>query len=211
MKAHTKETQDTVTPAKALEFLKEGNYRFVNNLKINRNLLSQVNETRNGQFPFASILSCSDSRTSTELIFDQGLGDIFSVRLAGNIASINAIGSLEFACKYLGSRIIVVLGHTHCGAIKGACDDFKEGNITELLKEIKPAVANENTTTEARNSSNDAFVSNVMIKNVELQIKNIYAKSPLLTEMEAKGQIAIVGGAYDVSTGEVTFYDSIAH
>jgi carbonic anhydrase len=211
MKAHTKETQNTVTPARALEFLKEGNYRFVNNLKINRNLLNQVNETRNGQFPFASILSCSDSRTSTELIFDQGLGDIFSVRLAGNIASVNAIGSLEFACKYLGSKIIVVLGHTHCGAVKGACDDFKEGNITELLKEIKPAVANENTTSENRNSSNDEFVSNVMIKNVELQIKNIYAKSPLLTQMEASGQIAIVGGAYDVTTGEVTFYDSIDH
>ncbi len=206
MKAHTKETQNSISPQKALQFLKEGNFRFINNLKVNRDLLNQVNETRNGQFPFASILSCSDSRTSSELVFDQGLGDIFSVRLAGNVASTYAIASLEFACKYLGSRIIVVLGHTNCGAIKGACDNFQDGNITELLKEIAPAVVRENETKEGRNSSNADFVSNVMNKNVQLQIQSIHAKSPLLVDMEKSGQIMIVGGIYDVSTGEVTFY-----
>jgi carbonic anhydrase len=207
MKAHTKETQDSVTPQKALQFLKEGNFRFISNLKVNRDLLNQVNETRNGQFPFASILSCSDSRTSAELVFDQGLGDVFSVRLAGNIASINAIASLEFACKYLGSKIIVVLGHTNCGAIKGACDNFTDGNITELLKEIAPAVLKENETIENRNSSNSNFVTNVMNKNVMLQIQNIYTKSPLLLEMEKNGQILIVGAIYDLNTGEVQFYE----
>lgn len=207
MRAHTKETQNTVTPAKALQFLKEGNFRFVNNLKVNRDLLQQVNDTRNGQFPFASILSCSDSRTSAELVFDQGLGDIFSVRLAGNIASQYAIASLEFACKYLGSKIIVVLGHTACGAIKGACDNFQDGNITHLLSEITPAVHLEETTKENRTSSNFDFVNNVMNLNIDFQIKNIFAKSPLLTEMKNDGLIDIVGGSYDVASGIVTFHE----
>ncbi|MBK8701294.1 MAG: carbonic anhydrase [Saprospiraceae bacterium] len=205
MKAHTKETQETITPSKALQFLQEGNQRFLNNLKLNRNLLEQVNDTRDGQFPFASILSCSDSRTSTELVFDQGLGDIFSVRLAGNIASEFAIGSLEFACKYLGSKIIVVLGHTQCGAVKGACDGFKDGNITNLLEQIHPAVEREEVTTENRTSKNLNFVQNVMHHNVEYQISKIYEISPLLAQMKAEGKIDIVGAIYDVATGEVKF------
>lgn len=207
MKAHTKETQESITPQKALQFLKEGNSRFLNNLKINRNLLEQVNDTRDGQFPFASILSCSDSRTSAELIFDQGLGDIFSVRLAGNVASLYAIGSLEFACKYLGSKIIVVLGHTHCGAVKGACDNFKDGNITQLLEQIVPAVEMEQETKENRHSHNADFVHNVMLNNVAFQIRRIYALSPMLAQMKTDGQIDIVGGIYDVATGEVKFME----
>lgn len=207
MKAHTKETQESITPQRALQFLKEGNSRFLNNLKINRNLLEQVNDTRDGQFPFASILSCSDSRTSAELIFDQGLGDIFSVRLAGNVASLYAIGSLEFACKYLGSKIIVVLGHTQCGAVKGACDNFKDGNITQLLEQIVPAVEMEQETKENRHSHNADFVHNVMLNNVAFQIRRIYALSPMLAQMKIDGQIDIVGGIYDVATGEVKFME----
>ena len=207
MKAHTKETQDTISPALALQFLKEGNSRFINNLKVNRNLLEMVNDTRDGQFPFASILSCSDSRTSAELVFDQGLGDIFSVRLAGNVASQFAVGSLEFACKYLGSKIIVVLGHTQCGAVKGACDKFQDGNITPLLEQIAPAVEMETTTTEHRHSKNNDFVNKVMLKNVELQMRNIYALSPTLTQMKKEGKIDIVGGIYDVGAGVVEFIE----
>lgn len=207
MKAHTKETQSSITPEKALLFLKEGNTRFINNLKVNRNLLEQVNDTRDGQFPFASILSCSDSRTSAELVFDQGLGDIFSVRLAGNVASLNAIGSLEFACKFLGSKIIMVLGHTQCGAVKGACDHFQDGNITQLLEQITPAVDMEQETKENRTSKNPEFVHNVMLHNVEYQVRRIYSLSPTLLQMKKEGKIDIVGGIYDVSTGVVSFIE----
>ena len=140
MKAHTYETQASITPERALEILKEGNLRFVNNLKVNRNLLQQANETRDGQWPFAVVLSCIDSRTSAELIFDQGLGDIFSIRIAGNVVNTDIIASLEFACKLAGSKLIVVLGHTSCGAIKGACDRVEMGNLTELLSKIQPAI-----------------------------------------------------------------------
>jgi len=156
MKAHSLDTQASITPAKALTFLKEGNLRFINNLKVNRDLLQQANETRDGQWPFAVILSCIDSRTSTELIFDQGLGDIFSIRIAGNVINTDIMGSLEFACKVAGSRLIVVLGHTNCGAIKGACDHVEMGNLTELLSKIQPAVYQETKTTDPsrRNSSN---------------------------------------------------------
>ena len=133
MKTLTKEMQAAITPAMALELLKEGNKRFVNNLKVNRNLLQQANETSDGQHPFAVILSCIDSRTSVELIFDQGLGDVFSVRIAGNIINEDILGSMEFSCKLIGAKIIVVMGHSHCGAIKGACDDVEMGNLTALL------------------------------------------------------------------------------
>src|SRR5215207_11155600 len=154
MKTNTKETQATATPERALRFLREGNYRFLNNLKTNRNLLQQVNETSNGQFPFAVILSCIDSRTSAELIFDQGLGDIFSIRIAGNILNEDILGSMEFGCKVAGAKIIVVLGHTKCGAVKGACDHVEMGNLTSLLTKIRPAVDDEETTTENRTSNN---------------------------------------------------------
>src|SRR5215207_7409871 len=154
MKTLTKEGQQAITPVLALELLKEGNQRFVSNLKINRNLLQQANETSDGQHPFAVILSCIDSRTSAELIFDQGLGDIFSVRIAGNIINVDILGSMEFGCKDAGSKIIVVLGHTKCGAVKGACDHVEMGNLTSLLTKIRPAVDDEETTTENRTSNN---------------------------------------------------------
>ncbi len=208
MKAHTKETQATMTPQKAIQFLKEGNERFQNNLKANRNLLQQVNETSDGQFPFATILSCIDSRVSAELVFDQGLGDIFSVRIAGNFVNEDILGSMEFACKLAGTKLIVVLGHTSCGAVKGACDDAKLGNLTKLIEKIKPAVdaVPEPKDASLRNSSNLDFVDTVAAKNVHLTIDRIHAESPILTEMEKKGEIMIVGAMYDINSGEVTFY-----
>lgn len=209
MKAHTKETQATLTPEKALNFLKEGNKRFQNNLKANRNLLEQVNDTRDGQFPFAVILSCIDSRVSAELVFDQGLGDIFSVRIAGNFVNEDILGSIEYGCKVAGSKLVVVLGHTSCGAVKGACDNVELGNITSLVSKIKPAVAavKEPKDASQRNSSNTEFVNEVSKTNVHHTLENMRKQSPLLTEMEADGDIKIVGAMYNVSTGEVTFYN----
>src|SRR5919206_4828575 len=161
MRTHTRETQATTTPETALQFLREGNYRFVNNLKAHRNLLQQVNETRDGQFPIAAILSCIDSRTSAELIFDQGLGDIFSIRLAGSVVSDAVLGSMEFACKLAGSKLVVVLGHTKCGAIKGACDGVQLGNLSTLLNMIQPSVYLERTVREQRGADNPEFVEKV--------------------------------------------------
>src|ERR1035438_8107279 len=154
MRTHTKETQDELTPQLALDILKEGNERFINNIKAHRNLLEQANDTSSGQFPFAAILSCIDSRTSAELIFDQGLGDIFSIRIAGNILNEDILGSMEFACKFAGSKLIIVLGHTKCSAIESACNNIKLGNITALLNKIKPAIELENKTLAERNGSN---------------------------------------------------------
>lgn len=206
MKTLTKEMQAAITPSMALDLLKEGNKRFVNNLKVNRNLLQQANETSDGQHPFAIILSCIDSRTSAELIFDQGLGDIFSVRIAGNIINEDILGSMEFACKVAGSKIIVVLGHTRCGAIKGACDHVEMGNLTALLTKIRPAVDDENQTKENRNSGNPVFVENVSTINVKRTVRSIFERSPILKEMIENGQIGIIGGTHDITTGEVTFY-----
>ena len=207
MKTLTKEMQNAISPTMALDLLKEGNKRFVNNLKINRNLLQQANETSNGQHPFAVILSCIDSRTSAELIFDQGLGDVFSVRIAGNIVNEDILGSMEFGCKVAGAKIIVVLGHTKCGAIKGVCDNVELGNLTSLISKIKPAVDQEMTTTKNRDSSNSTFVENVAELNVSLSVKNILLKSPILAEMVKNDEIGIVGGVHDISSGEVKFFE----
>jgi len=206
MKTLTKEMQAAITPSMALGLLKEGNKRFVNNLKVNRNLLQQANETSDGQHPFAVILSCIDSRTSAELIFDQGLGDIFSVRIAGNIVNEDILGSMEFGCKVAGSKIIVVLGHTKCGAVRGACDHVEMGNLTALLTKIRPAVDDEMTTIENRNSNNAEFVENVAAINVKRTVRSIMERSTILKEMIDKGQIGIIGGTHDISTGVVTFY-----
>ena len=209
MKAHTSISQTSITPAKALEFLKEGNMRFVNNLKVNRNLLQQANDTRDGQWPFAVILSCIDSRTSAELIFDQGLGDVFSIRIAGNVVNTDIMGSLEFACKVAGSKLIVVLGHTSCGAIKGACDHLEMGNLTELLSKIQPSVYQETITTDAdkRNSANLTFVENVANLNVKRTVKSIVNRSYILEQMIEKGEIAIIGAKHLLDTGVVEFFD----
>ena len=206
MKTLTKEMQTAITPAMALDLLKEGNKRFISNLKFNRNLLQQANDTSDGQHPFAVILSCIDSRTSAELIFDQGLGDVFSVRIAGNIVNEDILGSMEFGCKVAGSKIIVVLGHTKCGAIKGACDHVEIGNLTALLSKITPAVENEIQTLENRNANNSVFVENVAAINVKQTVNAIMERSPILSEMINNGQIGIIGGMHNISTGEVTFY-----
>lgn len=207
MHTHSKETQSSLSPTTALEILKEGNQRFVNNLKANRNLLQQVNETSAGQFPFATILSCIDSRVSAELVFDQGLGDIFSIRIAGNILNEDILGSMEFATKIAGTKVLVVLGHTKCGAITGACNHVEMGNLTTLLSKIQPAILNEKITTENRDGSNADFVKNVTEINVHLTLERIRKESPIITELEQQGHIKIIGALYEVETGKVTFYE----
>jgi carbonic anhydrase len=207
MKTLNKALQAKITPKQALELLKAGNTRFVDNLRINRNLLQMVNETSDGQWPMAAIVSCMDSRTSAELIFDQGLGDIFSIRLAGAVVSDNVLGSLEYACKVAGSKFIVVLGHTKCGAIKGACDAVELGNLTALLNKIAPAVFAEKTVKENRNSHNGAFVEAVNNIHVERSVQAIVEQSNILRDMLQKGEIGIIGAIYDVETGVVSFMD----
>lgn len=202
----TKEMRNSLTPQKASLMLKEGNQRFVNNLKINRNLLSQINETSDGQYPFAFILSCIDSRTSAELIFDQGLGDIFSCRIAGNILNEDILGSMEFACKVAGAKLVMVLGHTECGAIKGACDHVEMGNLTKLLKKIKPAVK---ITSKKKDHSHDKFVNftdQVSEQNVLEVMKKIPKKSRIIRDLIKQKKIILVGGMYNVSNGIVEFY-----
>jgi carbonic anhydrase len=207
MKAHTKETQLEMTPEKALAALKEGNARFQNNQKVTRDLMEQVKDTSGGQYPFATILSCIYSRVSAELIFDQGIGDIFSVRIAGNFTNPDILGSMEFACKLAGTKLIVVLGHTACGAVKGACDSARLGNLSGLIEKIEPAVeaVKEPADPALRNSSNSQFVDEVAQKNVQMTIENIRLDSPVLAEMEAEGAIQIVGAMYDIKTGAVHF------
>jgi carbonic anhydrase len=211
MKTLNKELQQSITPRKALEILQNGNDRFVNNLKANRNLLQQANETKDGQWPFATILSCIDSRTSAELIFDQGLGDIFSVRIAGNIVNTDILGSMEFACKVAGSKLIVVLGHSKCGAVKGACDHVEMGNLTELLSKLQPAVYQERETKGERSSKNSAFVENVAAINVRRSVKNIIERSFILEQMVENGEIGVVGGMHNIETGIVEFYDDVEY
>jgi carbonic anhydrase len=191
----------------ALQLLRDGNHRFVNNLKAHRNLLEQVNETRDGQFPIAAILSCIDSRTSAELIFDQGLGDVFSIRIAGNVLNEDILGSMEFACKVAGARLIVVLGHTKCGAIKGACDNVQLGNLSTLLNRIQAAVYYERTVTENRTSKNAEFVEKVAHLQVRRSVENIIERSMVLREMIENQEIALIGAMYDVATGEVEWLE----
>lgn len=207
MITQTKETQAALSPEGAIALLKEGNSRFVENKKVDRDLLTQVKQTTSGQYPFATILSCIDSRVSAELIFDQGVGDIFSARVAGNIVNEDILGSMEFACKLAGTKVIVVLGHTSCGAVKGACDDAKLGNLTILLHKIKAAVkaVSEPTDKNQRNSKNLDFVNEVASKNVLLTIEDIRSLSPVLKDMEDVGEIAIVGAMYDIADGKVHF------
>lgn len=209
MKAHTAETQATMTPAKALEILQEGNQRFVSNLKVNRNLLEQVNATKDGQFPFAIVLSCIDSRTSAELIFDQGLGDIFSVRIAGNVLNKDILGSMEFACKLAGSKQIVVLGHSKCGAIKGACAGVKIGNLSGLLEKIDPAINDVNSEMPGKEHTDPEFIQAVEKRNVITTMDLILQESPVLKELYENGEIGMTGGYYDVDTGEVTFMKAV--
>lgn len=208
MKAHTKESQAAMTPQSALQALKDGNKRFIENNMAGRDLGQQVQETSGGQYPFATVLHCIDSRVSAELLFDQGIGDVFSIRIAGNFVNEDILGSMEFACKLAGTKLVVVLGHTACGAVKGACDHARMGNLTALINKLEPAVAavTEPTDESQRNSGNIDFVNEVAAKNVRMTMDNIRSNSPILKEMEDNGEIKIVGGMYDISSGEVTFY-----
>jgi carbonic anhydrase len=205
MKPITKQMQQEITPKMALDFLKQGNKRFINNVQAKRNLLEQAEETAKGQYPFAVVLSCIDSRTSTELIFDQGLGDIFSVRIAGNIINEDILGSMEFACKVAGSKVIVVLGHSKCGAVMGACNHVEMGNLTSLLAKIRPAIDDEKSITDDRNADNPAFVEQVTKVNVKRVMKDIVERSPIIKEMLDNKEIGLIGGYHELSTGEVTF------
>jgi carbonic anhydrase len=205
MYRHPEIDRDKLTPRQALDILIEGNQRFKNNVRREHDMLRVRDETVDKQHPFASVLSCSDSRTTVELIFDQNLGDIFSVRLAGNIASNKAIGSLELSCKYLGSKLVIVMGHTNCGAIRAACDHYKGGNIGEIIELIDPAVNLEKTVSDNRNSTNDLFVGKVCFHNVEIQMERILKRSPLLTDMIDRKEIGLIGAVYNLASGEVEF------
>ena len=209
MYTQTRETRDQLTPADALQILKDGNERFRSNLKANRNLLQQVNETRDGQWPFAAVLSCIDSRTSVELVFDQGIGDVFSARIAGNCLNEDLLGSMEFACQVAGAKLVVVLGHSRCGAIKGACDGVELGNLSGLLGKLRPAVdaVAEPSEPGLRSSENAAFVEAVAHENVRQVVEQIPKRSDVLRALLETGAIAVVGALYDVGSGAVTFLD----
>ena len=198
--------RDNLSPQDALDILVQGNKRFIENKQQDKNFSEMREALENIQQPFAAILGCSDSRVAPELIFDQTLGDIFSVRLAGNVACRKAIGSLEYSCKYLGSKIIVVMGHSNCGAVKAACDNFEEGNITEIIKLLQPAVSEETTTLDPeRNAKNSEFVSNVCFLNVKKQMQNIINQSDILKDLLDKKQIGIIGAVYNFASGQVEF------
>lgn len=203
MRTQTKEIQDNLTPADAHRILVAGNERFVQNVKAQRNLKSQVIETDHGQFPFAVILSCIDSRVPAEIVFDQGIGDIFSVRVAGNVINEDVLGSMEYACKVAGSKIVVVLGHTKCGAVTAACNHVEMGNITPLLEKIKPALQSVNPENK---EMDDEGIEEVSIQNVKFAIDRIRKESSILAELEKNGDIEIVGASYSVSTGQVDFF-----
>jgi carbonic anhydrase len=205
MYTHPQLDRDKITPQQALDILIEGNYRFANNLTGDKDMKSLIENNKNKHHPFASFLSCSDSRAPVELLFDQALGDIFSVRLAGNIASDKCIGSLEFSTKYLGSKLIVVMGHSSCGAVKAACDDFKDGHIGEIINMIKPAIRHEKTVTDDRTSKNETFVQKICEHNVSYQIEQIIRTSDIVQDMITAKQIGVAGGVYDINTGKVQF------
>jgi len=201
MKAMTKATQEQITPADALHRLIEGNKRFTQNAQAKRDLQEQVIDTSTGQFPFAAILSCIDSRVPAEIVFDQGIGDVFSARVAGNIVNEDILGSIEYACKVAGSKLVVVMGHSKCGAVTAACKDVKLGNITALLSKIKPAVEVYNKGVEM----DEETIEKVAVQNVQVSIDQMRKESAILSEMEKEGQIKIVGAIYDVSNGQVAF------
>ena len=205
MITQTKESQSLMTPSNALEALKEGNQRFVSGNKVDRDLMRQVNKTSKGQFPFATVLHCIDSRVSAELIFDQGVGDLFSVRIAGNFINEDILGSMEFATKLAGTKIVVVMGHTHCGAIKGACDHVELGNLTGMLSKITPVVDEIEKKYDEKGSSNAELVQEVSTENVQRAVRQIREKSEVMKEMEDNDELSIVGAMYDIHSGEVSY------
>jgi carbonic anhydrase len=202
MYTHTREFRESVTPAQAIELLKEGNQRFLNNIKRHRDNLQLVNETKDEQHPVAVVLSCIDSRTAAELVFDQGLGDIFSIRIAGNIVNDDILASMEFACKIAGAKAIVVLGHTNCGAIKGACEDVHLGHLNGLISKIKPAI-------QECASKDKKDVDLVAEVHVHRMVKEVLTRSTILNQMIQDNEIALVGGMYAIETGEVKFFEAV--
>lgn len=202
----TKESQAAVDPNMALQLLKDGNRRFLNQSTVPRSFDKQIELTSTGQYPFAAVVSCIDSRIPTEIIFDQGIGDIFNARIAGNFVNEDILGSLEFACKLAGSKLIVIMGHTSCGAVKGVCDHAKLGNLTGMLDKIKPAL-NEVQTEDGvdRSSKNLDFVNKVAVKNVHLTIEKLKSDSPVLNDMIELGDIKVAGAMYHVESGKVVF------
>ena len=207
MRKHSKEFLKHLTPSGGFDLLVDGNQRFVSNLSKDHDHLEMINETREGQFPFAVILSCMDSRTSVELIFDQGLGDLFSIRVAGNVVNNDILGSLEYAVKYVGSKVLMVLGHTSCGAIQSAKNDVKDGHITGLLDLIKPAISK----AMLIENSNHKFDDSVAYANVENSLEEILERSKIVKEMFAKGEIGLIGAVYDVESGEVDFFKNLTN
>ncbi|MBK8143410.1 MAG: carbonic anhydrase [Chitinophagaceae bacterium] len=205
MRKHSKEYLQNLTPYKCYEILVEGNDRFVNNLSSDHDHLEMVNETREGQYPFAVILSCMDSRTSVELIFDQGLGDLFSIRIAGNIVNNDILASIEYAVKYVGSKVLMVLGHTECGAIKSAKQGVADGHITELLKRIHPSISK----AMLKDEKDHLCHENIAYANVENSLEEILTRSKIVKEMFEKGEIGIVGGIYNVENGQVDFFKNL--
>lgn len=212
MRTQTRETQANTTPQMALKILKEGNQRFVANQKVERDLLNQALQTYEAQFPFAVVLSCIDSRTSAELIFDQGLGDIFSIRIAGNVVNTDVLGSMEFGCALAGSKLVVVMGHSNCGAVKGACDHVEFGNLTELLSKLQPAVYAERSEPDPamRTSQNKSFVDEVTRIHVKRGVKAVVERSFVLEQLVEEGRIGVVGAIHDLGSGEVVFLEDCA-
>src|SRR5215203_1216961 len=205
MRKHSKEFLQNLTPYQGYELLVEGNKRFINNLRTDHDHLEMINETREGQYPFAVILSCMDSRTSTELIFDQGLGDLFSIRVAGNIVNNDILGSIEYAIKYVGSKVLMVLGHTECGAIKSAKLGVTDGHITDLLKRIQPSISK----ALLRDNRDQMFEDKVSYANVENSLEEILIRSTIVKEMFERGEIGIVGGVYNIDNGQVDFFKNL--
>ncbi|MGD0461142.1 MAG: carbonic anhydrase family protein [Tepidisphaeraceae bacterium] len=202
-----KSEQSAITPDAALARLKDGNRRFVSGDSLRRDYPAQVKATAAGQYPFAAVLSCMDSRSSPEIVFDQGIGDLFVVRVAGNYAPADIMGSLEYATKVAGAKLVVVMGHTECGAIKGACDDVKLGNLTTVIQALQPAIEDVKDFQGDRTSKNKKFVLLVTEANVRRTVAKLRTDSPILRELEQTGQIKIVGAIHDISTGQVTFFD----
>ena len=205
----TAEAQSKITPETAVQLLKKGNLRFLEGIRQKREFATQIAETASGQYPFACILGCIDSRVPIRLIFDQGIGDVFGATVAGNIVNEDILGSLEFGCKIAGAKLVVVLGHTSCGAVKGACDKAELGNLTSLLAKINPAIQNvkEPTDPTQRTSQNSSFVYAVALENIKLTVQNIKTYSNVLRDMEERGAIKIIGAIYNVKNGEVSFLD----
>lgn len=205
-KTQTNKSQTEITPEDAISLLKKGNNRFLKNKFLNRDYKEQISNSSNGQHPFAIVLSCIDSRVPVEIIFDQGIGDLFSVRVAGNVVSKDVLGSIEYACKYAGVKLIVILGHTSCGAVKGACDGLEDGNLTHLLQKIKPAIDKTKTDeSEMRDSSNIHFVNTVANNNLNNSINDIKLHSIILKEMIDSDTVSICSAMYDLETGIVNF------